>query len=108
MTIHFVWKLKGKVKIKEAGSNLFIFEFQETLDLLKVQEGHPWSFDRNLLCLSKFDGKLAQNQVIFTKEPMWVQMHNVPLGMINKFCGEDLGKVMGEVIELNVDRDGIG
>lgn len=27
LTIQLVWKLKGKVIIKEAGANLFIFEF---------------------------------------------------------------------------------
>lgn len=32
-------------------------------------------------------------------------MHNVPLHMINRFYGEDLGKAIGKVIELDVDKD---
>lgn len=71
-TIKTSWKLQGKENIKEVGQNLFIFEFQVTLDLVKVQNGRPWSFDRNLLCLITFDGKLAPNHIRFTKEPMWV------------------------------------
>lgn len=35
-------------------------------------------------------------------------MHNVPTGMINKVYGKDLGKAIGDVIKLDVDRDGIG
>lgn len=58
--------------------NLFIFEFQQNLDLEKVQNGQPWSFDKNLLCLTTFDSKLASNQIEFTKEPIWIQMHDVP------------------------------
>lgn len=70
--IQSVWNLKGKVTIKEAGANLFTFEFQQTLYLEKVHNGRPWSFDQNLLCLTSFDGKLAPSQIVFTKEPIWV------------------------------------
>lgn len=106
--IHAVQKLKRKINIKEAGTNLFIFEIQETLDLIRIEKRCSWSFDRNLFCLCKFDGKLAPNQVSFTQEPMWVQLHNILLGMMNTIYGEDLGKNIGEVIELDVDKDGIG
>lgn len=58
-----MWKLKGKVSIKEVGTNLFIFEFQETLDLEKVQNGRSCSFNRNLLYLTNFDVTLAPNKI---------------------------------------------
>lgn len=34
-----IWRLKGKVDFKEVGNNLFIFKFQENLDIQKVQKG---------------------------------------------------------------------
>lgn len=66
-TICSIWRLIGKLIIKEADHNLFIFEFQQTLDLIRVKGGWPWTFDRNLLCLAKFDGKLALNQSVSIK-----------------------------------------
>lgn len=40
-TIQTLWRLKGKVSFKEVGFNLFIIEFKENLDLIRVQAGHP-------------------------------------------------------------------
>lgn len=34
-------------------------------------------------------------------------MHNVPLDMMNRVYAEELGKAVGEVIELDVDKDNI-
>lgn len=39
---------------------------------------------------------------------MWVQLHDVPLGMMNRVYDVDLGKTIGEVIDLDVNKDGIG
>lgn len=35
-------------------------------------------------------------------------MHDAPLSMMNSFYEEELGKAIGEVIELDVDNEGIG
>lgn len=35
-------------------------------------------------------------------------MHNIPFGMMNKIYGEVLGKRIGDIEEINVDRDGVG
>lgn len=35
-------------------------------------------------------------------------MHNIPFGMMNRICGEILEKVIGEIIEVNVDNDSAG
>lgn len=35
-------------------------------------------------------------------------MHNVLLGMMNIYYREELGKSIREVIELDVDKEGIG
>lgn len=86
------WKAQGKVKFKEVGTNLFLIKFRENLDLKWVQEGRPWSFDRNLLCLTEYDASFIPQSINFFKEPIWVQMHNIPFGMMNKFYGEKLGR----------------
>lgn len=39
---------------------------------------------------------------------MWEQIHNLPYGMMNKVYGALLGKAIGEVIEIDVDKDGVG
>lgn len=66
-----VWKLIDKAYFKEVGHNLFLIEFFETLDIQKVQERYPWSFDHNLSCFKEYDASLIPNQNKFIKEPMW-------------------------------------
>lgn len=90
-TIQNLWKLQGKVDFTEVGNNLFIVEFKEASDLKKILDGRPWSFDKNLFCLIKYIRKLIPQQVVFTKEPMWPQVHDLPLGMMNQTYRELFG-----------------
>lgn len=39
---------------------------------------------------------------------MWVQLHGLPFGMMNRTCRHRIGKRMGEVINIDVDKDGLG
>lgn len=76
------------------------------LDLKKIQDGHPWSFDRNMFCLTEYDRKLIQQQVVFTKESMWVLAQDLPLGMMNQTYGDLLGQLIGKVEDIDEDKDG--
>lgn len=103
-----VWKLSGKVVFKKVRHNLFLIDFVQTLNLQKVQDGRPWSFDQNMFCIMEYDASFTPNQVTFLKESMWVQMHNIPFGMMNRVYGELLGLRIGEILEIDVDNDGVG
>lgn len=35
-------------------------------------------------------------------------MHNVSFGMMNKFYGKNLGKAIGEILDIDVDKDRVG
>lgn len=39
---------------------------------------------------------------------MWVQMHNILLGMMNQVYSENFGKTIGKVMDIDVDKDGMG
>lgn len=52
-----LWQLKRYAAFKEVGLNLFI--------------SRPWSFDRNLICLTNYNGNLTPQKVQFKREPMW-------------------------------------
>lgn len=103
-----LWKLQSKVDFIEVSNNLFVVESRDVLNLKKIQDDHPWSFDRNLLCLTKCDQRLILQQVVFKKEPMWVQAHDLPLDMMNQTYGRLLRHLIGEVEDIDVDKDGLG
>lgn len=103
-----MWKLTSKTDFKEVGQNIFLLEFFETLNLQKVQEGCPWSFNRNLFCIQAYDASLTPSKIQFIREPMWVQLHNIHFGMMNRVFGEILGNKIGEIINIDVDNDKVG
>lgn len=39
---------------------------------------------------------------------MWVQFHNLPLGMMNQVYNEKFEKIVGDVEDIDVDKNGIG
>lgn len=92
----------------KVGNNLFVVEFQATLDLKRVQDGRPWTFDQNLLCLTNYDKSVTLHEIKFKKEPIWVQFHKLSLGMMNQVYGEEFEKIVGDVKDIDVDKDRIG
>ncbi|XP_042969013.1 uncharacterized protein LOC122301685 [Carya illinoinensis] len=103
-----IWKIRGGVQFKGVGTNLFLIEFQNSSDIAKVKLGRPWQFDRNLICLEDYNGLIAPGEMVFDKEPMWVQMHNIPLGGMTRRVGRNIGELVGEVLEVDVDKEGVG
>lgn len=83
-------------------------EFHDSNDLKKVQDGCPLSFNRYLFCLTSFNHNLAPQYIPFNKELFWVQLHQLPLEMMNWKYGEFMGEFVGEVEEVDVDKDGVG
>lgn len=108
ITMSLVWKLQGRADFKEVRLNMFMVKFHKLSDLQRVQEGRPWTFDKYLFCFSNYDGLLTPQHIEFNREPMWVQLHDLPLGMMKKLYGEKLGKSIGKVIEVGVDEDEVG
>ncbi|XP_040990949.1 uncharacterized protein LOC121238174 [Juglans microcarpa x Juglans regia] len=101
-----VWKACAGTKIIEVGDNLYVFEFQTKGDLNRIWGGQPWLFDTNLVCLKNFDGVTPPSELNFNSTTMWVQLHNLPLGYMNKEIGGRIGSTIGRVIEVEADFDG--
>lgn len=50
------WHPTGWVSFKNLGTNMFLVEFENFLDKVRVLEGRPWNLDGNLFSLADFDG----------------------------------------------------
>lgn len=44
-----LWKISGELKIKDIGDNILLFEFDDSMDLERIMEFEPWSYDKNLV-----------------------------------------------------------
>lgn len=94
--------------VKEIREDMWLFEFSEDRDKQKVLAGRPWSYDRTLLILNEFDGKISPSQMDFSSTPIWVQVHDMPLGCMNRGMGSQIGSSLREVEEVAVAEDDVG
>lgn len=44
-----LWKLCGELKIRDIGGNLLLFKFNDAMDLERVLEFEPWTYDKSLV-----------------------------------------------------------
>ncbi|KAF5443043.1 hypothetical protein F2P56_035638 [Juglans regia] len=103
-----VWKISKHAVFHECGANVFTLTFATHADKYKVLDGKPWLFDNGLFALKLFDGLNQPNKIRFDCEEFWVQFHNLPLAYMNRVCGVQIGKTIGNVLEVDIPDDGIG
>ena len=72
--LRFVWKFGNDLRIVDVGEGLFQFRFKLESQLTWVLENGPWSFDKNLLVLRRWERGMTANSVTFPTLPIWVQV----------------------------------
>lgn len=94
-----VWHPVKGVDIKEgpteAKTSLYIFQFFHELDLKRVIENGPWTFDNHLLlCRRKRQGEQITKAEIH-ETSFWVQIHDLPIGFMSMKVCQDIGNFIG-------------
>ncbi len=62
-----VWQPLGTVSFRSLGENMFIADFEQEVDKVRILEGRPWLFDGNLVSLADFDGTTPPSQMEFER-----------------------------------------
>ena len=58
-----LWRVSGELKIRDLGENILLFEFDDNLDMERVLEYEPWSYDKSFVAFSEFR---AWSQFLFS------------------------------------------
>ena len=73
-----LWKLIREMKIRDIGGNILLFEFDDALDLKRVLELEPWTYDKSLVVFRRAVDVESAPLLPFDSVTFWVQLHNVP------------------------------
>ena len=73
----------------------------------KVLDMCPWSYEKQLVLLQEFNGKLTLKEVEIRWAPFWVQIFNLPLNCRTKEIGLAISTKLGEVLEIDVQESGV-
>ena len=71
-TLRKAWGLDKALQIAEVGSNLFQFKFQYEYEIDRILRGGPWTFDNQLLMLTRWRKGMSANNVVLEHASLWV------------------------------------
>ena len=104
-----LWKPVGELKIRDIGDNILLFEFDDALDLERVLEYEPWSFDRNLVVFQRAVDAESALTLDYSSATFWMQIHNIPQDLVTQETGESIGNKLGSVVQVaDPEDDGTG
>lgn len=104
-TIKPLWNLVGELKIRDIWEHIILFEFEDSLNLERVFEFEPWSYDKHLVAFQRvYDVELAP-YLEFSRATFWIQFHNIPELSLKHKTGELIGKSMSEVLQVSNPED---
>ncbi|KAK3194010.1 hypothetical protein Dsin_025320 [Dipteronia sinensis] len=97
-----IWRANEGVEIKALEGNVFAFYFKNTEDRKNIQSGGSWTFDRAIIAFEEPYGTGDIAHMNFNKVEFWVQIHNLPLFYMTEDIGAFLGKMIGEVSDVDL------
>jgi 14-3-3 protein epsilon len=100
-----LWRpLKG-VAIKEAKPGLFLFCFNHQLDMEEVLKNGPWTFDNHLLIMERMQIGVQIENIPLHHAEFWVQVHDLPTGLMKEKYGIPLGNFIGSFVEYDKNNN---
>jgi 14-3-3 protein epsilon len=101
-----VWRSVKGVKIKETTPGLFLFQFAHALDMEAVLQGGPWSFNNQMLILERVGLGVQIENIPLYHVDFWVQVHNLPTGLMAERVGKTLANYIGTFVEYDKNNKG--
>ncbi|XP_050232856.1 uncharacterized protein LOC126681355 [Mercurialis annua] len=98
-----VWKPVRGVKVSELKPNVFLFQFYHEMDLARVVNEGPWTFEHHLfLCREVKRGAIVEDVELWEAE-FWVHVNDIPLGFASEKLAKDVGNVLGGFIMQDIN-----
>ena len=96
-TFKQLWRSQNGFKIHNLGNHIVLFEFDNVQDVERIHQNQPWTFDKHLVVLKRYEEGSQVKDLIFDKAWFWVQVHNIPLSFMSRMVAESLCDTIGEV-----------
>ena len=74
----------------------------------KVVAVEPWSFDKRIMVLKRYDKKVDLNELEFKWVTFWEQVHDIPIRFRNKRVAERICEAIGKENVMSEDNESEG
>uniref|UniRef100_A0A803QN19 Reverse transcriptase domain-containing protein n=1 Tax=Cannabis sativa TaxID=3483 RepID=A0A803QN19_CANSA len=85
--------------VKELNPNLFLFQFYHEIDIQRVIEGSPWTYDRKPFIFTRLKEGDNPRLVGINHLDMWIQLHDLQSGNQTLSVVTALGNYIGQFLE---------
>ncbi|XBI80294.1 hypothetical protein VPH35_089506 [Triticum aestivum] len=100
------WGLRGCLNYSPLKNNRFLMEFEREGDLRFILNNGPWTHRGDPFLMVRVDGSARPGDVEVAHMPIWARIFDAPPIMFFESVARKLGEQLGEVIEVDADRDG--
>lgn len=83
-TMATLWHPGKGVCIKDLSPSLFLFQFFHEVDLKRVINSRPWTFDQHILILKRLGENEQPHRVPLFHTSFWIQEYNLPIGFLSE------------------------
>ncbi|KAF4350690.1 hypothetical protein G4B88_015414 [Cannabis sativa] len=94
-----LWQPGKGMYVKQLESNRFLFQFYHEIDLNRVIEGSPWTFNRIQFIFSKLKPTDDPRTVPLNNLDIWVQVHGLQYGFKSENVLRRAGNYIGTFVE---------
>ena len=96
-TFNPLWRSRNGFKIQKYGDHTILFTFDNKNDMDKIISNEPWSFDKHLVVMWKYEKETPVADVKFDRVSFWVQLHGIPPRYMTMEAALKISEVIGVV-----------
>ncbi|KAH9726543.1 CCHC-type domain-containing protein [Citrus sinensis] len=100
-TMASLWRPGKGVYIKDLSPTLFLFQFFHEVDVKRVLDSGPWTFDQHILLVKRLEENEQPSNVPLYFTSFWIQIYNLPIGFMSTKILKDIGNYIGTFLESN-------
>lgn len=74
-----------------------LFVFDNLGDVDRILKNQPWSFDKLLVMLQRYNSDIPVRDLVFKTTLFWVQVHDILVRFMTRKVAEEICDTIGEV-----------
>ncbi|XP_074352886.1 uncharacterized protein At4g02000-like [Apium graveolens] len=99
-TLASIWRpVKGVFMEETDQPNIFLFKFFHDLDMQRVLNDGPWTFNQQVLLIKRLNVDEQLKDIKLSELYIWVQIYDVPLGFKSEYVLKSIGNYVGRFLE---------
>lgn len=102
-----IWNTSNSMETTLVGENMYLFSFVDIATKERIFNNQPWNFRGAVILMDlpqDHGGPADFNQFMV---PFSIQLHGLPYRAMNRQIGNEIGSLIGEVLEVTCNSEGI-